>query len=459
MKSHLKDMTSGSPEKLIFQFSLPLFIGNLFQQIYSIADTMIVGHLLGEHALAAVGATISIYFLLITFLTGASSGFGMIIARYFGAKDMEGIKKAVGASIFLSILLTAFLTFVGLFLTEPILRILQTPEYIILDSISYLRILFGAMAFSISFNIISGFLQALGNSRVPLYILAVSVICNIFLNLWLVAPQGWGMGVGGAALATVLSQLLAAIIGFIYIVKNVPALHISWKHLMPKLPFLKEIFTLAASIGFANSVISIGSVILQTAINQFGVYTIAAFMAARKVFGITFMPLMTTAIAVSTFTSQNFGAGKIDRIKLGLFAGLKITALWSTLMIILAYTVADHIIRIMSGSENPQVIQQAGQYLRISLPFLYALSVLLLYKGLLQGMGKKKIPILTSIIELTGKIVATLWIVPRLGFAGIALAEPLIWLTCAVMLLIILHGRTDSLFRFSLTQKSFIENL
>ena len=439
MKKIKLDMTVGKPEKLIFSFAVPLFLGNIFQQFFIVADTMIMGHLLGDHALAAVGATTSIYFLLITFLTGSSQGFSMTIARHFGAKDEEGIKKAVGAATLLAMAMSLILTFVGYFMTYPILNLLGTPPYIMEDSRTYLTILFSTMSFTMAFNVISGFLQALGNSKVPLYTLATALLFNIGLSFLLVAPSGFNVGIAGAAWATVVSQLLAAIFGILYIWKRVPELHITWKHLKPDFPLLKEVFTLAASIGFGNSIIMIGSVILQIAINEFGVYTLSAFTTARKVFGITFIPLMTIGNAVATFTSQNLGAGKKERLPKGLMAGMKLVYIWSTLMIILAYTIGEFIVRFMSGSDNSQVIHEAVLYLRVSLPFLYALSILVVYKAFLQGHGQKKIPVITSVIELLGKIAATLWLIPSIGFIGVALAEPLIWVAAALLLLFIVH--------------------
>ena len=448
MKKNVLDMTVGKPEKLILSFAVPLFIGNLFQQLFIVFDTMIVGHLLGDHALAAIGSTSSIYFLLITFLTGSSSGFSMILARYFGAKDEEGLKKATGASVFLALLMTAVLTLIGIFMARPILTLLNTPDYIIPDAHAYLQILFATMGLTVAFNTTSGFLQALGNSRMPLYSLGFALTVNVLLSFWFVAPSGLNLGVAAAAWATVLSQGLAASINLFFIVKNVPELHIRWKHLKPDKPLLKEIFLLAASIGFGNSIIQFGSVILQFAINGFGVYTITAFTTARKVFGITFMPLMTTGIAVSTFTSQNLGAGKKDRIKSGLFAGVKITAIWSTLMVLMAYGAGEYIVGFMSGSHTPQVITEAAFYLRVTLPFLYALSVLVLYKALMQGMGHKKIPVITSVMELAGKVIATLWVIPRIGFLGIALTEPMIWVSCAILLILIVHKDALALPKF-----------
>lgn len=439
MKKTLLDMTVGKPEKLIIAFALPLFLGNFFQQLFIIGDTMIVGHLLGDHALAAVGATGPIYLLLMTFLNGSAQGFAMILARFFGAKDSEGVKKAAGASVVLALLMTLVFTIGGFFIAYPLLNLLNTPDYILADAQIYLRIMFAMLAFTMAFHTTSGMLQALGNSKVPLYTLSSSLVLNIFLSFWFVSPNGLDLGVAGAAWGTVLAQLLAATLNTLFIWKKLPELHLTWKHLKPERPLLKEIFQLAASIGFGNSIIQIGSVILQFAINGFGVYTITAFTTARKVFGITFMPLMSTGNAVATYTSQNLGANKHDRIPKGLAAGMKIASIWATLCIIMAFTIGENVVQFMSGSENYQVIQEAAHYLRITLPFLYPLCALVLYKSFYSGLGNKKLPVITSIIELFGKVLSTLFLIPHLGFMGVALTEPLIWVVAGSLMLVAVH--------------------
>jgi len=439
MKKNVLDLTVGKPEKLILTFSIPLFIGNFFQQIFIVADTMIVGHLIGDRALAAVGATQSIYFLLMTFLGGCSIGFSMIIARFFGAKDEEGVKKATGASVYLGTIMTLILTVGGMLMTTPFLNLLNTPADIFEYSQTYLLIMFATLGFTTAFRLISSVLQALGNTRIPLYILCISLLFNIVLSLWFVDPYGLNLGIAGAAWGTVLSQLLATVAGLVFIWKKIPELHLNWKHLKPERPLLKEIFQLATSIGFGNSIIQIGSVILQVPINSFGVYTITAFITARQVFGITFMPLMSIGNAVATFTSQNLGAKKDDRIPKGIFAGMKISIIWSTLMVIMAYTISGYIVELMSGTTNSQIIYESVLYLRLAIPFLYALSVLVIYKSFLSGLGKKLVPVITSIIELLGKVISTLWLIPHLGFVGVALTEPFIWVAAGGLLLIIVH--------------------
>ncbi|MCL1949990.1 MAG: MATE family efflux transporter [Turicibacter sp.] len=434
MSKNVKDMTVGNPGKLILGFAAPLFLGNIFQQLYNLADTMAVGHLLGDDALGAMGATQSLYFLLIAFVTGFSAGFAMIIGRLFGAKEGEELKKATATALVIGTVSTAILTVVGLIIAAPLLRVLNTPAEIIPEALIYIRIMYGFMLFTLYYNLLAGILQALGNSLMPLVFLIVTVILNIGLNLVMVSPQMLDMGIAGSAFGTVISQGIAAICCGIYIIKKVPMLHLKAHHFKLDFKLVKEMFLMGMSIGFGNSVIAIGSVILQTAINNLGVATITAFTTARRIFGMAFVPLMTISNAIGTYTSQNMGAQKEERIKEGIQTSIKMSFIWSTAIIIAVFTVGDQLIRFITGTQNETIVAEAVHYLQISFPFYYALSLLLIFKSVFSGVGNKSLPVWTGVIELGSKIVATLFLVPFAGLTGIAFAEPIAWVLCSILL-------------------------
>ena len=308
-----KSMTSGKPVKLILLFALPLIVGNIFQQFYSMADTVIVGRTIGVNALAAVGCTGSVSFFILGFVMGFTSGLSILIAQRFGAEDEEGIRCSFAAGIILSIALTIVMTLFAVALVRPAMELLQTPEEILDDAVSYIRIIFWGIGASVLFNLGSNTMRALGDSRTPLYFLIFACCVNIVLDIVLIAVVG--MGVAGAGVATIFSQLLSGICCFVYIWKKMPVLRINRHHFHLARKQLGDHLRIALPMAFQMSIIAIGALILQFALNGLGAVSVAAYTAAQKIDSIATMPLNSLGQAMTTYTAQNYGAGQYERIK------------------------------------------------------------------------------------------------------------------------------------------------
>lgn len=430
----MKDLTKGSPIKLIIAFAIPILIGNIFQQLYNLIDTVIVGQTLSVKALAAVGATAPIVSLIIGFAIGMTNGFAVIVARYFGAKDYEKMRQAVAGTIVLGLATSAILTVSSLFGIKSLLNLLDTPKDIMDNALLFIRIILLGMTFSMLYNMLAGILRALGDTKNPLYFLIISTVVNIILDFLFICT--FRMGIEGAAYATVLSQLLSTVLCFRYILKNYPILRLKRRHFKFKKSLIVELFSTGISMGLMLSVVASGTVILQSSINGFGTATIAAHTAARKISEMFMLPFGTLSVTAATFSSQNYGAKKPDRIKKGLKQTILVSWIWATVCIIISYTFMPIIISGITGTSQTEIIQTATKYLRIDTPFYYVLGILLILRSTLQGIGQKVVPIIASFFELGGKIVAVSYLAPTMGYFGICITEPIIWVVCTAFLLI-----------------------
>lgn len=428
------DMTVGSPLKIILLFALPILIGNIFQQLYNVADAAIIGNLLGDDAFAAVGATASVYGLFIFFSIGLTSGFSVIIARYYGAKDNKNVGIAVNMTYALTLGSALILTVVSLLCTRPLLEFLETPPQIIDNSAQYLSIVLSFTVFTMLYNAFAGMLRAIGNSIAPLCFLAVSTVLNIVLDILFI--QTLNLGIAGAAYATGISQIVSALLCFIYVVKKSPLLVPRKKHMVFSRQIFSQLFTTGISMGLMQGIVSIGSVALQGAVNSFGPATIAAHTAARKVDDIFMLPLGTLTMAASTFASQNFGAKKIERVKKGITLSLFIGFAWSVFSIICVYFGGNAMAHLITGSTDTEIIDTAVMYVRINIPFFFILSVLLVLRSSLQGIGKRLVPLIASGIELAAKFIAVWFVTPVLGYFGVCILEPIIWSICAALVFV-----------------------
>lgn len=441
----MKDLTKGSPIKLIFMFALPVLLGNIFQQFYNLADTMMVGKILGIEALAAMGATGSISGLVLGMSMGVTVGFSILVAQYYGAKDMENMKKAVAGTIYLSILSGIVITIVALLLNRPILELLGTPDNIINSSYKYLTIIFAGVMISILYNTGASLLRALGDSKTSLYFLIIGTVINIGLDYVFIANLK--MDVSGAAYATLISQAISVVLCVIYIYKRYPILMITRKDFhFPKGMLMNQLM-MGISMGLMNSIVSIGSVILQSAVNGLGSVVIAGHTAARKISEMFMQPLVSIGIAATTFASQNLGAGHIDRIKEGIRKSVLLSFSWATFTVILSYTGIRYLILIMLDASETEAISIAVTYMRINSLFYFALAVLFIYRNVLQGIGKKTVPIISSIIEMLVKVGTTFALVPSLGYFGIAICEPIAWVLMTIFLVFFFYK--DERFRSS----------
>lgn len=430
----VQDMTIGKPLKLILTFAIPIFIGNIFQQIYSIVDTIVVGYTLGDNAISAIGATASLYSLLINAAIGVNSGFSILITQAFGAHDSKRLKQSIAGTIVLNTGITFLLTLLSLAFMRPLLYFLNTPESIFTDSYHYIFILCAGLLATTYYNMFAGILRAVGNSRTPLYFLILGSVLNIALDLLLVAV--FPLGIAGAAYATVISQLITAILCGFYMFRK-------YRNLLPdKADFQipKSLLTGLLSTGLAMAlmycVVDLGSVIFQRAANALGEMYITAHTAARRLILIMMMPGQTIALANSTFVGQNWGADKPDRIQSAI-KQISIAEIFCGLFSCsLLWVFGEFLVRFTTGTENIDIIQNAILSMRIHGLFYPALGILVCLRTSMQAMGYKTAPILSSIIELVMKILFAVWLIPHFGFIATCFTEPIIWVIMMMYLLI-----------------------
>lgn len=428
----VQDMTAGSPVRLILAFALPLLIGNLFQQVYTIVDTMVVGHGLGDSAIAALGATSSLYSLLMNFAIGINSGCGIVAAKCFGARDEEGLRRSIAGILLLNGTVGAALTALSLLFLRPLLEYMNTPEAIFSQAYTYIAILCGGMLSTVCYNMFSAILRAVGNSRAPLAFLVLSSLANIALDLVMVL--GLRLGVAGAAAATVIAQSASAILCGFYIFRNYRALlpvREDFRHIGPLLP---DLLSTSFSMALMLCVVHVGSVIFQRANNLLGETYIAAHTASRRIMVIMDQPLSTIATANSTFVGQNWGARRTDRIRYALKRVLGIALLWAVFACGAIWLFGGALVRFTIGTSNEEILRNSVLSLRLHLSFFPALAVLLCLRTAMQAMGRKAAPVISSCIELVMKILCARWLIPRLGFLGTCVTEPVTWVLMAVFL-------------------------
>ena len=430
----MKDMTTGNPMKLIIMFAFPVLLGNIFQQFYTMADTMMVGQFLGVNSLAAMGASTSLANLVIGLANGFSMGASIMIAQYYGAKNESGMKKATAGCIKLCLIGVVILCVVALLIKGPILRLLQTPEAILPLADGYLTIIYGGLIVTMLYNMLASILRAVGDSKTPLYFLIVASILNVGLDYVFIVNFGWG--INGAAFATVIAQAVSVVLCFVYMKQKYPMFMVKKEDFQLEKEVFHRQITMGISMGLMNSIVSLGSVILQSAVNSLGELTMAAHTAARKVVEMFMQPLISIAIADTTFVSQNMGAGKYQRIREGMRKSVVLAAIWVIIVIIISYTCIDFFIGFLVNASQYEVIEIAAFYTKISSLFYMILGVLFIYRNGLQGLGNGRIPIVSSCIEMLTKAAATFLLIPFTGYLGVALAEPIAWTLMAPVLCI-----------------------
>ncbi len=419
-----KSMTSGGPARLIFLFTLPLLGGNLFQQFYNMMDTLIVGRTLGVNALAAVGCTGSIVFLIIGFAQGVSSGLAIVTARYFGAEDYDGVRRSFAANIVIGTAVTIVLTVISVPATRWILEAMNTPAKIIDDAYSYLVIIFVGIFAVMMFNVLSNVLRALGDSRTPLIFLIIASILNIILDFAFIL--GFGIGVSGAALATVISQVVSGLLCIIYIAKKFPILHVKRKDFKLTNSEIMQHLTVGMPMGFQASIISIGIITLQIVLNTQGETSVAAFTAAQKVEQIILTPLSSFGLTMATYAAQNYGAGEMKRIQMGVRRCCAMSLSYTAVVTALAFFAA----RQLSGifiKDAPIVNDMAATYLQVTCLLYWPLSLLFILRYTLQGLGQGLVPTIAGIMELIMRAVGCIILAKYFGFTGICVAYSLAW--------------------------------
>lgn len=429
----MKDLTKGNPTKLIIQFAVPLLIGNLFQLFYSLADTRIVGKTLGEASLAAISATSPVNNLLIGFLNGLTNGFAIIVARNFGAKDEKNLKRSVAGTLTLGLITAILMTVFSVMFLRPLMRILNTPADVFEEAYSYIRVILLGCINAMLYNVCSGVLRAMGDTVTPLIFLVISSLVNIGLDYLFILK--FHTGAEGAAYATVISQILSVLLCFLYIWYRYPVLHLSGNDFSLDYPLISKLMGTGISMGLMLSMVSFGTLALQGAINKLGTNTIVAHAAARKVTDFFMLPFGIFGATMATYCGQNLGAGKPGRIKLGLRRVIEITWVWCLLVIAVSYTILPKIIQLITATEITEIIDTATLYQRFDTLFYFVPAMITLIRNAMQGIGDRITPLFSSFIELSGKVLIALFLTPKLGYWGIILAEPIVWILMVIPLL------------------------
>ncbi len=431
----VNDMTKGNPSTLIIRFAIPILLGNLLQLTYSLCDTRIVGSFLGESALAAVGSTTVINSLIIGFLNGMANGFAITTAQRFGAKNEKGVRRSFLASLLMGFGISLVLMTVGLLGLKPMLTFLNVPVSLRTVAGSYIRIIIAGMIITMFYDILMAVMRGIGDSVTPLIFLGLSVFLNIGGDILLIVV--FHTGVWGAAAATVAAQVIALIICAIVLYRKHHILRIQPGDLSAlSRGMLWNMFLTGLSMGLMSSLINLGSLVLQTAINELGEEYIIAQTAARKLTELLMMVFIVIGHTLTTFCGQNYGAGRYDRIRAGMKVGLIYTISWCGIVLVLAYTICPTLLRMITGDVNPVIIEYAARYLRIDTILYFIVAIIFVMRNSLQGIGDRVTPLISSGIEMVGKFILAATLVPRMGYMGVILTEPIVWVVMVIPLVV-----------------------
>lgn len=430
-----KDLTQGNVAKLLLFFAFPTLLSNVFQQFYNLADTAIAGHILGDNALVAIGASSTVNSLVLSFAWGLNGGFGIIIAQCFGAKDFKKLKKSVAISLSINVLFSLIVCIFSIFMSRPMLQALNTPAARLNEANSYISVILVFIIVPMLYNLEAVILRSLGDSKTPLYFLIFSSVLNIILDYVLI--KFTQMGVKGAAVATVLAQLLSVILCFVVILKNFKIIRLKKNDFHFSASLFKNMMSAGMAMAVMNSIFSIGSIIMQGSINALGEDVIAAHLGSRKVAEMFMQPLVTIGTACSTFVGQNYGALKIGRIKSSIKYSTIYSLIWSVFTFFILWFFGGQIARLVTGSASHVVFDNTQMYLRINAPFYFVLGLLFTLRFSIQSVDRKMPPIISSSMELASKIAAAYLFIPLWGYLGACIAEPLSWTLGAIYLLFV----------------------
>lgn len=437
MKSGTNKMTTGNPLKLMITFAIPIMLTSLMHQFYNVADTYIVGKYISDDALAAVGAVGPMSGLLVGLAMGLTDGFSIPVAQSFGAGNKKLTNHYIGNAISLTVVATAVMTVVSFVFMKPILRLMGTPDNIFADAYTYVIVTYLGMFTRTIYNVLAGVLRAMGDSKAPLMFLTGCAIANVVFNYITIVPLK--MGVFGAAISTVFAQFIACVMCIIYVKKRNDIIYVSREDLRIK----KETAILMLKMGVPRSlqysITSIGSMVLQTTINSYGSDYVAGWTVANKPELLTNIPLSATGVAVATFSGQNFGAGKMDRVRKGVVSGMIFAGCLSVMMSFILYFFGDDISGLFLDVDNANALFASKTYLQTIAIFYFAVAVLFVFRNALQGIGKSYVSMMAGVAELLGRIVAALILSKYLGFVGVCLASPVAWIFADIPLIVIYY--------------------
>lgn len=446
MSSKVKDMTSGSPARLIMLFAIPLMLGNIFQQLYTMVDTIVVGQIVGVQALAALGAVEWVMWLVLGVASGMTQGFSILIAQYYGAREIKDLKKALAHSYILTAILAAAVLVVSQAGAYGLLRFLNTPENIIGMSMSYLRVVFCGIPMIAAYNIFASALRAMGNSKTPLTAMILAAIINVVLDILFVAQ--FHMGVAGAAAATVIAQSFSAVYCFL-VLRKINIVKLEKSHFSKDVILDKKLLKLGTPIVFQNVIIAVGGLVVQYVVNGYGFLFVAGFTATNKLYGLLEMAAISYGYAIVTYVGQNLGAKRPDRIKKGVRASAVIAAITSAVISVVMILWGKTILFLfISGDpkQTQQVLEIAYRYLFIMACFLWILYFLYVYRSALQGLGDTVIPMMSGVAEFVMRVGVALLLPLAMGENGIFYAEITAWTGAAVLLAVNYYRRVKTLF-------------
>ena len=428
-----KDMTSGSPVRLIIGFAVPMLAGMLFQQLYNFVDTMIVGRFLGVEALAGVGATGSINFLVLGFCMGVCAGFSIPVAQCFGAKDEARMHEYEANGIYLSTVFAVVITAVTVLLCRDILAVMDTPQDCFEQAYDYISVIFAGIPFMIIYNLTSGYLRSLGDSRTPLVFLILSSVLNVVLDLVLILV--FHMGVKGASLATVISQAISGLLCLVWIIWKVPALHIKGAQWQMQKRRMQVLCSCGIPMGLQYSITAIGSVILQTAVNSLGSLAVAAMTASFKVQSFLACPFDALGSTMATYGAQNVGAGRYKRLGKGVVSASLIGFAYSCAALVLAWFAGDNLVQLFVSGDAEELIRMAHEFMIVQVAFYPLLTLVNVVRFMIQGMGFSSFAVIAGALEMVARAVAGIFLVPAFGFVGVMLGSPLAWVLADAFLI------------------------
>lgn len=436
-KSESSDLIHGSIAKSIFWFSIPLLVGNLFQQLYNTVDAYVVGNYVGKEALAAVGASSPIINMLIGFFMGLATGAGVIIAQYYGAEDSGRLKKAVHSSAALTLVMSVLLTVIGMIGTNPMLHAVGIPADVFPESSTYLLIYFAGISFNLIYNMGSGILRAIGDSKRPLYFLVIACVVNIILDFLFVKYFQWG--VAGAGYATLIAQAVAAVLVVVVLMRTDGPHQLVIKQIKFDMPILKKIIMIGLPTGIQQSIVSLSNVIVQSYVNAFGSNVVAGYSASIRIDGFVNLPLQSFNMAITTFVGQNIGAKQYDRVKKGSRSALWMTAAVIGAMAISLFFFGEEFIAIFNS--EPAVVE-AGRTMQLAfVPFYILLPIVQIYNGVLRGAGKSSVPMYIMVFNFVILRQIYLFFVTQMTneVYYVFLGWPVTWITCAIMFIVYYH--------------------
>ncbi len=434
MKAAQYDMTVGNPTKIILNFTLPIFIGNVFQQFYNMADAVIVGKFVGTKALAAVGSTGTIMFLIYGFVVGMTAGFTVLTAQKFGAGDLPAMRRTVAGASILSLIIGLILTAAFMLLMEPWLHLMNTPSDIYADAYSYIMIISGGILAQMLYNLLASILRALGNSKVPLYFLIFSALLNIALDLFFIIV--FHMGAAGAAIATIISQGVSGLLCLVYIIKKVPILHMTREDWHPEGALLKRQMQIGIPMALQYSITAIGTMMVQSSLNILGSTLVAAFTAASKIEQVVTQAYVALGTTIATYGAQNMGAGNIPRIRKGFRSSTIIGIVYSFAAAALVMTVGKYMSYLFVSEDMALIIDSVDIYLKCVGAFFIPLTIVNIYRNGIQGLGYGLLPMMAGVAELIGRGVVAVIAARQHSYLGVCLASPAAWVLAAALLLV-----------------------